>query len=60
MVISKLDNGIVKLFVATADSIITLSPIEWFGADSLCVSDLVKTKMVVGISNMQIITAIKK
>lgn len=44
MVISKLDNGIVKLFVATADSIITLSPIEWFGADSLCVSDLGKDK----------------
>ena len=44
MVISKLDNGIVKLFTATADSVITLSPVDWFGADSLCVTELYKDK----------------
>lgn len=44
MIVSKLDDGIIKLFMATADSIITLSPIEWFGADSLCVNELFRDK----------------
>ncbi len=44
MIINKFDSGVVKLFLATADSIITLSPVEWFGADSLNVTDLNKDK----------------
>jgi len=44
MVFNKLDNGVVKLFTATADSIITFSPVQWFGADSLSVTELYKDK----------------
>ncbi len=40
LVMSKLDNGKNKLFIATADSVISLKKVDWFGADSLSIEDL--------------------
>jgi len=42
LVLSKLDSGINKLFIATADSLIKLSQVSWFGADTLDVEDFYK------------------
>ncbi len=40
LVLIKLDNGKNKLFIAKADSVISLEKVDWFGADSLSIEDL--------------------
>lgn len=39
MLVSRLEGGKNKLFIAQADSVINLEPLSWFGADSLNVLD---------------------
>jgi len=42
MVLSKLDKGINKLYIATADSVVKLNQVDWFGKDSLSVENVYK------------------
>jgi len=42
LVLTKMENGKNRLYTARADTVISLNPVEWFGADSLGIEDFAK------------------
>lgn len=42
LVLSKMDKGIDKLYIATADSVVKLDQVDWFGKDSLSIENIYK------------------